>query len=144
MDIRQALKSEYTEVRNHYEYCSYRGGLQDNDIVVIAVEGRNITGAVRICSEDGEKVLRGMYVHPQFRNLGIGKAILQFLNARIDLSNCYCLPHAHLSRFYGLIGFREITTEDAPAFLVERLESYGSRNRDPIIIMKKETKAIHQ
>jgi GNAT superfamily N-acetyltransferase len=135
-EIRLAEKWEYAEVRKHYELCGYRGGANDNDVVIIAIENKDIIGAVRICHQNGEKVLRGMYIRSPFRNKGIGKAILQFLHEKMDLHNCYCLPYSHLRDFYGMIGFEEIKTANAPVFLSERLANYMLSGVTPIIIMK--------
>ena len=79
MNIRQATKNEYADVLKHYEFCNYNAGIQDNDIVIIALEDRVIIGAVRICQENGEKVLRGMQVSSKYRYNGIGKAIVYHL-----------------------------------------------------------------
>ncbi|HWZ03677.1 MAG TPA: GNAT family N-acetyltransferase [Mucilaginibacter sp.] len=137
MYIRQAIIEEYFGVGEHYALCGYRGGVHQDDLVFVAIEDQNIIGAVRICFENDEKVLRGMYIQPQFRNGGIGKAMLHFLIEHVDMADCYCLPYCHLQSFYGLIGFREIKTGEAPFFLAERLKSYAKSNRDPIIIMKR-------
>jgi hypothetical protein len=37
---------------------------------------------------------------------------------------CFCIPYAHLTDFYGRIGFEVAEPQPAPAFLAERLESY--------------------
>lgn len=40
---------------------------------------------------------------------------------------CYCVPYAHLVRFYGRIGFAELAQGAGPSFLVARAEDYRSR-----------------
>ena len=137
MVIRQAEKGEYNLVSEHYRYCGYNGGLTEADLVVIACENQYIIAAVRICFENGEKVLRGMQVKPQYRNKGIGTEILQFLNERLDLLDCYCLPFTHLRNFYSQIEFEEIEISDTPFFLAERLKSYLESGDRSIIIMKR-------
>lgn len=123
MTIRFARPDEYEAVLIHYQACNYGGGIDDKDIVVIA-QGTGIAGAVRICVENGSKILRGMQITPAFQRMGIGKMMLLYLTDHFDMADCYCLPYSHLKEFYGVIGFREIRPNEAPGFLAERLEIY--------------------
>ena len=134
MNIRFALPHEFPQVLSHYTTCNYGGGLDDKDRVVVAID-EQIIGAVRICNEYGIKVLRGMRIKPAWQKKGIGSSMLKFLADNVDMNGCYCLPFKHLKKFYGLIGFEEISPAYAPAFLAERLEKYLSLGRNEMIIM---------
>ncbi|HZY37041.1 MAG TPA: GNAT family N-acetyltransferase [Mucilaginibacter sp.] len=135
MIIRLAEPGEYKDVLEYYKACNYGGGLDERDMVVIAVD-EHIAGAVRICIENGIKVLRGMQIKPAFQRKGIGAAILKFMAANIEMHACYCLPYKHLLSFYSKIGFEEISLKDAPRFLAERLEKYQSNGNREITIMR--------
>ena len=134
MTIRFAENFEYAGVLEFYKTCNYYGGVQDEDKILIAIDNR-IIGAVRICTESGEKVLRGMQVKPAWQGKGIGSAMLKYLVEHVDMSDCYCLPYKHLKGFYALIGFKQLELQEAPIFLVERLGKYLSSGSE-IIIMK--------
>ncbi len=133
--IRWASAGEYADVVQHYEVCNYGGGIDEKDGMAIAVSDQ-IVGAVRICSENGVPVLRGMQVKPEFQRKGIGLAMLKFLQFNTDMSGCYCLPYKHLIQFYSKIGFEEIKVEEAPIFLAARLERYRGNGNQDITIMK--------
>jgi GNAT superfamily N-acetyltransferase len=137
--IRFAGISEYPEVLTHYKICNYNGGVEDEDIIVIAIDEKLI-GAVRICSGYGIQVLRGMQIKSALQKKGIGSSMLKFLVDNVDMNGCYCLPYKHLKSFYASIGFEEIAPQDAPVFLVERLEKYLSSGQDVIIMMVNKTK----
>jgi GNAT superfamily N-acetyltransferase len=137
--IRFAGISEYPEVLTHYKICNYNGGVEDEDIIVIAIDEKLI-GAVRICSGDGIQVLRGMQIKSAWQKKGIGSSMLKFLVDNVDMNGCYCLPYKHLKSFYASIGFEEIAPQDAPVFLVERLEKYLSSGQDVVIMMVNKTK----
>jgi GNAT superfamily N-acetyltransferase len=136
MNIRQANKTEYPQVEQHYALCGYRGGIGDDDLVIVSPEGEAIVGAVRICFENGERVLRGMHIQPAYQGNGLGKAMLEYVALHVGLHGCYCLPHAHLRLFYGHVGFREIEEDGAPEFLVRRLRGYREAGHPTLIIMK--------
>jgi N-acetylglutamate synthase-like GNAT family acetyltransferase len=134
MTIRFARPDEYDEVLLHYQACNYNGGINDSDTVLIALN-EGIIGAVRICTENDIKILRGMQVKSGFQRGGIGRAMLLYLVEHLDMSDCYCLPYSHLKDFYSIIGFREITPEEAPDFLAKRLEAYLFKGLD-VTVMK--------
>jgi len=134
MIIRFAEIIEYPDVLLHYEICNYGGGVQDTDSIVIAID-QQIIGAVRICIEHGIKVLRGMQIKPAWQKKGIGSSMLKFLADHVDMNGCYCLPYKHLQTFYASIGFNEISIQDAPQFLAQRLKKYLSSGSNEIVIM---------
>jgi GNAT superfamily N-acetyltransferase len=137
--IRFAEIGEYPEVLAHYEICNYKGGVEDKDTIVIAID-EEIIGAVRICYEHGKQVLRGMQIKPGWQRKGIGSAMLKFLVDQADMKGCYCLPYKHLQSFYASIGFEEIAPQYAPSFLAERLKKYLSSGSDIIMMMISKTK----
>jgi len=141
MTIRLAENFEYPQVLAHYEACNYKGGLNENDQVILAID-LDIIGAVRLCIENDVKVLRGMYIKTGFRRKGIGASLLTYLKDHTAMEGCYCLPYRHLKKFYGIIGFEEITAQAAPEFLAERFQRYSGAGGKDVIIMqiKKQTK----
>ena len=139
MVIRFAGINEYPEVQAHYKICNYSGGVEDEDIIVIAID-KELIGAVRICSECGIQVLRGMQIKPAWQKKGLGSSMLKFLVDNVDMNGCYCLPYKHLKSFYASIGFEENAPENAPVFLAERLEKYLSSGMEVIIMMVNKTK----
>jgi GNAT superfamily N-acetyltransferase len=137
--IRFAGINEYPEVLTHYKICNYNGGVEDEDIIVIAID-KELIGAVRICSEYGIQVLRGMQIKSAWQKKGLGSSMLKFLVDNVDMNGCYCLPYKHLKSFYASTGFEEIAPQNAPVFLVERLEKYLSSGIDVIMMMVNKTK----
>ena len=133
MIVRIAKTAEYSGVRELYKACHYNGGVQDNDIVVIAKDDKLI-GAVRICLEHDVKTLRGMQVSSGCRVKGIGTLMLKFLQENFDMTGCYCIPYKHLKTFYGQIGFEEIQQGEAPDFLAERLKKYSDSGLDMMVM----------
>ncbi len=134
MVIRFAKPHEYAEVLALYDECKYGGGADISDKILVAID-EAIVGAVRICTEHGEKILRGMQIRPVYQGKGLGSEMLKSLANQLDMSGCYCLPYVHLKGFYASIGFEEISPLSAPRFLSERLEKYLSSGNNEIIIM---------
>lgn len=62
-----------------------------------------------------------MQVHPEKRRMGIGAAMLKNLEEAMVHSTTYCLPYAHLERFYGAAGFIRCPIDAMPQHLGERL-----------------------
>jgi predicted N-acetyltransferase YhbS len=123
-------------VRTFYETAGYGGGVSGADVTLAARRGGQLVGAVRLCTENGVLVLRGMQVAQAFQGMGIGRALLDHCVRYLDQATAYCLPYDHLARFYGSIGFDVVPPESLPASLATRLAGYLHANR-PVLAMRR-------
>lgn len=139
IEIKTAQKSDIKEIANFYKKQGYGGDVNINDYILIATEDNKIIGVVRLCNEEETLVLRGMQIEETYQKQGIGKELLKKLNEIIGDKICYCLPYAHLEKFYSIIGFQKIEAEEAPPFLKNRFARYQSIFDTPGIIMKRGT-----
>ena len=119
-----------------YHACSYHGGISAHDGILVATNRGALVGAVRLCSENGVIVLRGMQVLPEFRRMGVGTGLLRASVARIGSAACYTIPWRRLERFYGSEGFRRCASTEVPPFLASRFEEYSSRGMDVILMTR--------
>jgi N-acetylglutamate synthase-like GNAT family acetyltransferase len=120
-----------------YEEAGYNNKVLEDDIVYYAEENSVKLGVVRIAREHNVLVLRGMQVLARFQGQGIGTKLLEHLELTFGLEAVFCIPHDHLTEFYGKIGFHTVEPTEAPAFLAERLNSYIARN-SKVLIMKRD------
>jgi N-acetylglutamate synthase-like GNAT family acetyltransferase len=124
-------------VQAFYASVGYSGIATTNCAVVTAKCGDNIVGAVRLASEDGALVLRGMRIAPPYQRQRIGTRMLWEVSKILGARECFCLPHAWLEGFYGIIGFAKIEDGEAPPHLLERLSE--SRKKHPQLIVMRST-----
>jgi N-acetylglutamate synthase-like GNAT family acetyltransferase len=122
--IRKSGAEDFPAIRRFYEGSLPGYGVSASDTYFIAEDCGQIRGVVRLTLENGVRVLRGMQVAPGYQKTGIGTALLHHVDSEIGGFECYCIPYAHLERFYGKIEFVRIDEESAPHFLRERLKSY--------------------
>jgi predicted N-acetyltransferase YhbS len=123
------FKQELSAIEAFYAQCGYRGDVAPDDIIVTATDGKRIVGVVRLCSEHGVTVLRGMEIAPGYQRQGIGTQMLDELDKLIGKKECWVIALVHLQTFYGRIGFRFIGELKAPPHLVSRIVSYRSLNQ---------------
>ena len=135
--VRFVAPAEFARVTRFYQEVGYNGVLSEHDLVVVAQQGGRIVGALRLCRETGTLVLRGVRVLTSLQRQGIGSRLLEGAVPYLSEENCYCLPHGHLKRFYGTIGFEELDPAAAPGFLVKRLEKYTTMGLSTIIMLRK-------
>ena len=105
----------------------YTQHIQAADEIVAGWIGSEVVGAVRLATEQGVTVLRGMRVRHDMQRQGIGLRLLEALAAMLGRRNCYCIPYSWLLGFYGRIGFEEARPDQVPAFLAERHARYTER-----------------
>jgi N-acetylglutamate synthase-like GNAT family acetyltransferase len=110
-----------------YEKNGRQACARNEDLFFVAIDGSNTLGCVRYCVENDTPILRTMMIDAGSRRRGIGSQLLREFTGYMDshsIGGVYCLPYAHLDRFYGSAGFQRISIEDAPLFLQERLHAY--------------------
>lgn len=102
------------------------------DLFFLAFEDNQLIGCVRYCVEHETPMLRSMMIAEDFRKKRIGTFLLKAFEKHLvenEIKNTHCIPHPHLDRFYGQIGFSVIRPEDAPLFLFERWKTYQERGQ---------------
>lgn len=114
---------------------------RNSDLFFVAFIENIIVGVCRFCVEENTPMLRSMIIHAPLRSQKIGAKILESFARYLDENNyrpTYCIPYGHLGKFYGLIGFKIIKGEDAPAFLQERIQTYRKNSSDVFMFMRRD------
>jgi N-acetylglutamate synthase-like GNAT family acetyltransferase len=110
-----------------YEKNGGKACARNTDLFFIAMDGPTALACVRFCVENGTPMLRTMMVDSGIRRRKIGSHLLREFTSYTDahgIRGVYCLPYAHLDRFYGSAGFQLVPIPDAPPFLQERMRAY--------------------
>src|SRR4026209_665739 len=76
IEVRRAMAEEISRVLKFYAERRYGGGIRPEDALLLAEHDGELIGIVRLTTEEGVVVLRGMQVHPRFQRQGIGKRLL--------------------------------------------------------------------
>jgi N-acetylglutamate synthase-like GNAT family acetyltransferase len=97
--------------------------LEPDQEVLVARDGGEIVGALRLCPEGGTLLLRTVVVADGRRGQGIGRQLLCGADRAIGARECWCFPWSHLERFYGAIGFVRVPDDTVPAAIRHR---YGA------------------
>lgn len=135
VEVRSAVEAERDAVAAFYARWSYTGTLAPGDLIFIARAAGELIAVVRLASEEGVQVLRGMRVDGPWQRQGIGRRLLALVSEAIGSQACYCIAYRHLEQFYGSIGFRPAEPSAAPAFLAARLEQYARRDDEQYILL---------
>src|SRR5207253_10278637 len=94
IEVRRAIAEDISRVLNFYAERRYGGGIRPEDAVLLAEHEGELVGIVRLTTEEGVVVLRGMQVHPSFQRQGIGKRLLQHSADEPNGRGRFCLPPA--------------------------------------------------
>jgi len=93
-------------------------------ILILAEEADRLVGAVALYDEHGYIHLRTMVVREELRGQGVGGRLLDACVEAIGDRTCYLIGYGDLIDFYGRVGFRCISEEDAPGPLARRAVAY--------------------
>jgi N-acetylglutamate synthase-like GNAT family acetyltransferase len=134
--IREALQADWPRIQDFYVQTRYSTPIETSDRILIAETQDGIIAAVRICTEGGVHVLRGMRVLEKVRHQRLGTRLLRATEEVLGRATCYCVAYEYLEDFYGKAGFRRLPLHDAPLFLQERSNEYQRRGLK-VIVMKR-------
>ena len=132
--IELAARSLLSQIASFYLACGYDGGVSEADTVLVAYDGTELAGAVRLCPDSEVIVLRGMQVLPRFQRQGIGSRLLAACVSHFGPHAVFCLPWVHLESFYASVGFARINPDAAPDFLSQRYSLYVARGLKVIVM----------
>ncbi|PYL91789.1 MAG: hypothetical protein DMF16_01440 [Verrucomicrobia bacterium] len=93
IEVRRAMAEDISRVLKFYAERRYSVGIRPEDALLLAEHDGELIGIVRLTTEEGVVVLRGMQVHPRFQR-----------------------PGKHLVSFYGGIGFHVMEPRRHPPF----------------------------
>ena len=137
--------SVFMEIADFYKVYSGSQRLEAKDELVVARAHHSFVGSVRLCQENGLYTLRSMQIADAHQRQGIGQRILNRFKERLEEKNipeAFCIPYAHLEKFYSSIGFQKIENEQAPEFLQERLKEYSQRRPETSFIVMKWSRSL--
>ncbi len=143
VQIRIAHRSEHSQLDGLYRAWGYHAGIADADTVYVAQAADRTIGLVRRTLEQTTTMLRGMHVDPFHQRRGVGDRLLRALVADLVGVECFCVPFAHLTSFYGRAGFAVIREALAPAFLIEWLRRYREEGHN-VLIMRRPPSGRHR
>jgi hypothetical protein len=135
--VRPAFPDERDRVNGFYASEGRSTRVEDGERWVIALESEEVVGVLRVCTEDGHRVLRTVQITESRRRQGIGRRMLDCVEPLLGPGPSFCLPYTHLTEFYGRIGFVRIPDSEAPPHLQIRLDGYRARSQD-MIAMRRE------
>lgn len=124
MQIKVMEAEDLSQVEAFYDVMKYSGSIRATDLVLVANDGQELIGAARLCEEEEELVLRGMYIREDYRRSGLGTEMLHGLEQLLGSRRCWCVAFSHLKGFYSQVDFQPADLVEAPRFLRDRLERY--------------------
>ena len=136
ISVEVVASHELDDVSAFYHSVGYGGGVADADTTIVAKLNHRLVGVVRLCSEGGVIVLRGMQVTAECQRQRIGSALLVHCIPFLDRGTAYCLPYEHLVSFYSQGGFIPATPDMLPAFLADRLNGYVASGQRTIAMRR--------
>ena len=98
--------------------------VEDDGMILAALVGERVVGAVRLVPEYGSLTLRTLKVAEEYRGRRLGARLLHHLLPHMEGRKVYCLAYPWLDRFYGEFGFAPIESDELPEGLRARYEAF--------------------
>ena len=137
LELHWAEKHELSAVREFYLRQNYSNPISESDTILLAIIAGEVVAAVRLVSEQGFLVLRGMCVDGPWQRKGVGTFLLRGLQNDME-RECFCVSLPHLDSFYKSAKFESVDDEEVPPFLVSRRAQYVDRGMPSVILKRPE------
>jgi N-acetylglutamate synthase-like GNAT family acetyltransferase len=111
------------------------GPLNPTDHVILARQGDDLVGCVRLAQEQGVAVFRSLVVHPDMRGLGLGKRLMREAQRHaqtLGMEEVYGIAFPNLEEFYGGLGLRVIPESALPPHLQRRARGLAAHGYETI------------
>ena len=140
MIINEAHRNERDTINSFYKSTGYKGSWGESERAFYISESSKIIAVVKIENIDDIFTLRGMFVLDSYKKKGYGSELLNHIESTYKNQTLYCIPFAHLNKFYGKIGFEVIPKKEFPSLLKSRIHKY-QKNGSNVIAMKRLAKS---
>jgi len=122
-------------VKQFFKKNGMRAQAPKGDLIYIATINNIIVAALRLQPVNSNYLLRSMCVAANHRHQGIGSALLQNLQNKLNQINCYSFPYRHLTEFYSRAFFQHCEVESAPEAIADKFKRYCNSGKK-ICLMK--------
>ena len=135
--VRVAKPDEIVWINARYDLIGFKQSNYDNEFIAIAEMNGHKVGVGRLQEvEVSIAELGGIFVHDEYRGLGLASKIVEFLVANSKAySTVFCLPFEHLSGFYKKYGFKEVGLEYAVPAQVYKKHSWCNQAYDSRVLL---------
>jgi GNAT superfamily N-acetyltransferase len=138
--IRPLSRLELAWANERYAEIDFAPSKESDFVAVAEVDGAKAGLGRLVPMGPGIAELGGMYVLPAYRGKSIARAIVEYLLAHASrCERLYCIPFAHLERFYTSCGFAPVGPGDAvPEAVRGKLDWCHTRYPEPVRLLVKE------
>ena len=128
MQIEQIDPLKLPLVTRLYKQFYPSGKAKKDELTLVGYLEDQIVSVVRLKTIENIRLLTGMLVVPDKRQLGLGHQLMQYCSVNILADSDYCFAYEHLASFYAQHGFATIKPSGLPGQLKERFHRYN-RNK---------------
>lgn len=146
--IRHIQGAELGWVNERYAEVGFVSSSESDFVVVAELDGARAGVGRLVPVEAGVGELGGIYVLPQFRGRAVARAIVTWLLDHSPYDRLFCIPFAHLERFYSGFGFAPLAPDvTVPQAIAGKRRWCEERYTEPVRLLARDLReglpAIH-
>ena len=100
------------------------GKAKKDELTMVGYYHNQMAALVRFRRIEDHRLLTGMLVVPEYRQLGLGHQLMTYCQQHILTHGDYCFAYLHLECFYAQHGFQTMNSEALPNSLKSLFERY--------------------
>jgi GNAT superfamily N-acetyltransferase len=145
VDVRILHAAELAWANARYAEVEFQPSRPRDCVALASIDGQR-AGLGRLVAVDGDcGELGGIFVLPGYRGRGVAHAVVGYLLQRSSYPTLYCLPFAHLERFYRGFGFAPVdAAAPVPSAIADKRAWCARQYVEPVSLLVRTTAARPQ
>jgi predicted N-acetyltransferase YhbS len=136
LEYRAFAPGERSDLSRFFREAGYPVPISPDDQGWGAWSQGTLVGAIALCHEENEWLLRGPEILHAFRRRRVGAELLKLAIPKLRSHTCYCVAYSFLARMYSAEGFKPCPSEEIPKFLARRIKGLREAQWDVTVLRR--------
>ena len=127
--IRSLAPALFPLAKKFYKHFGQATKTNRQDQIYGVFSDNTMQACARIAPYGDARLLRGVFVAPDYRGQGLGSALITHALEKCSLNEVWTFPYTHLNSMYEALGFHRIAVENAPDTIQKAFKAYSDQGK---------------
>ncbi len=127
--IRSLAPELFPLAKKFYKHFGQTTKTNRQDQIYAAFRNNTMQACARIAPYGDARLLRSVFVAPDYRDQGLGSALITHALEKCSLNEVWTFPYRNLDSMYEALGFYHFAVENAPDTIQKAFKTYSDQGK---------------